>query len=195
MNQTSEVRQTSSKSEVEMRNLRQLECHLTKLHYFISDMDQASASLAYGMISLSLFQFFYSVFILINFWSTNLLIAFKEIVDCLFQLVGPFVLFEIGDLMESEAKRLLVTLEVMYLQNPSKELIQKHYGRTMSSLMRVFRVLNRMKYNCDNLMAINLGTMKKFIFYTLTFIFIVVQYGKWIYKGSPLECSWLVSAI
>lgn len=163
---------------IHIGDIHELEQHLTKLSLLTGDIDRSSAAFAFAMISLSLFQLFYSLFLLVKFWSTSGWLVLRSALECASRVVSPFVLFWVSDSMEREASALVATLEVMYLQNSTKGLIQKNYGATMSSLMRVFRVLRNIRYSCDNFLGINLGTMKRLIFYSLTIMFIVVQYGK-----------------
>lgn len=169
--------QASTTPVCTIRSLRQFELHLTKLDFFVGDMDRCAGSLVFAMCILSLVQFIYSIFFLIDFWRsyTNLLLG---VLYCLSRLSTPFLLFMSGNSMEREARKLLAELEVIYLQDSTQCLIYKQYGSTMASLSRVIKLLNSIKFSCDNLMNINLGTMKKFIFYTVTSMFIVVQYGK-----------------
>lgn len=165
-------------ARVDIGDIRALERHLTKLSLLAADIDRSSAALAFAMTSLSLFQVFYSLFLLVNFWSASRLALLRAALECASRLISPFVLFMASESMEREAARLVVRLEVMYLQNSSKALIQRKYGATMSSLMRVFRGLRALRFTCDNLLAINLGTIKRLLFYSLTIMFIVVQYGE-----------------
>lgn len=164
-----------------IRNLHQLEHHLTRLSLFVGDMDQCAAEVVCAMCFLVFIQFIYSVFFLVEVAKhfPGYLMVLFVFVCVLTQLTIPLRLFLSGDRMEKEAKRLLANLELIYLQDSSQCLIYKQHGsHMMASLARTIELLKTIRFNCDSTMNIDLATLKRFLLYLMTTIFIVVQYGK-----------------
>lgn len=162
-------------------NLRQLEFHVKQLEFFVSDIDQYLANLVFIMILVNFLHLIVGAFfVLESFRRPSVLI--RAISFCIARLFIPFCLFSCGNRLECEAKRVIADLELIYLENSSNSgsnsLLYKHYNSMMRSLLRIVDQLGRIRFACDNLMDINMGTMKKFLIYTLTAMFIVVQYGR-----------------
>jgi len=160
-----------------MQNLRHLETHLTRLDLFVGDIDRSNAAVVFSMTILSLIQFIYSLLFVIKLSKSIRLIAFG-LAYCLGRLTMPFILLMSGNLMERESKRLLAEIESIYLQANVHSVIHSQFGSQMASLERIIKLLESIKFNCDNLLGINMSTMKSFALYTLAAIFLVVQYGK-----------------
>lgn len=185
----SEATGAKQQSVCVIRNLHQLEYHISKLSFFVGDMDRCEPVTVFSMCFLVFIQFIYSVFFVIECsksssasWQIML-----GVVGVLTRLAIPLYLFSSGDWMEKQARKLLANLEIIYLQERSQSLIYKQYGsHTMASLTRVIKLLKSIRFNCDKTMNINLATMKRFFLYAVTTMFIVVQYGK--FNGFAQSC-------
>lgn len=165
-----------------IENLNHLEHHISKLSFFVGDMDRRSAEVIFSMSCLAFIQFIYGIFFLIEFSknSPSYLEKFIAFIIPLMRLSSPFYLFTLGDQMVKEANKLLANLEIMYMQesNQTSSIYKQYDSHDMFSLDRTIRLLKSIRFDCDKIMRINLATMKKFLLYALTTIFIVIQYGK-----------------
>lgn len=164
-----------------IRNLHQLELHITRLSLFVGDMDRCAAEVVCALCFLVFIQFIYTVFFMVemakNFRSFST--AIFAFICVLIQMAMPLCLFNSGDRMQKEAKKLLANLELIYLEDSSQRLVYKQHGSdTMASLARIIKLLKTIRFNCDKTMNIDLATLKRFILYLVTTIFIVVQYGR-----------------
>lgn len=158
--------------------LHQLEIHLTKLAFFVEDLDKNSAVMVYTLCQLCFVQTMVCVFCSLLFEAT--IINFVLILAYgLLRLVIPYQLFTSCGKMEEAARETSSILEATYLKYPSESLIYKQYESTLKSLSRIVKRLNSIRFTCDNLMEINTITIRNYAPYILTSTFIVIQFGKY----------------
>lgn len=160
--------------------LHQLDYHIQQLGFIVSDIDKNGPMLVFSMCLLGLNQLLHAVFFLTQL--TNSSVSLPVAVAWMTSRFSiPFSLFLHGNRMEQEAKRLISTLELMYMDSSSgsrNSILYMQQSNMMHSLSRIFLNLSNLKFTCEGLMDINLGAMKKFLIYTATGLFIVIQYGK-----------------
>ena len=160
-----------------IENIRQLESHLELMAIFVKELDCSMSMFVYALSLLSLSQCVYAVLFTIKLELTvrnlGLGLAFS-----LCRLVLPISLLCTGQFMAHEARRLLHQLEHIFAQDSSEMLVYKQHNESIHSWRRIFSSLERIQFNCDHLLRLDLSTVVKFSIYAMSSIFIILQFGK-----------------
>lgn len=171
-----------------IRNLHQLELHLTRVMLFVWDLNRCNPIFVYGQCLLGVTKFIEYSFVL-TVVETNssifITVLFLLLAHCLPQLC----IYLTGTWLERECKRLRneiekITFDSKYRFGPfsTQTFNQISYpessGRTTSCVNKIMLLLSQLKLNCDGLLSLTSQSLGKFIIYIVTVIFIVVQYGK-----------------
>lgn len=171
--------QNNEKPYFSISNLYELERHLTKVSNLMYDMDRIAPESMLALTAINFMQYFFLAYYLLFDRTWTLSVAY--ICICFARTLPISVMLISGTRLEKECKRLVIKLESIYLQNQSQSLIYKQMASSHLSLARIFKILERIRINCDGLMKINSGTLRKCFIYLATIMVIVVQYDALMY--------------
>lgn len=161
-----------------LRNLHELEVHLTRLNLFLKQVDIEVASAVY---LTSLYHFgalFYFVFLFKEMSSDYSFLRLT--LYSLGRVLPAASLFICGTLMERQVRRLLAQLEHIYLQEDTQCFMYRQLSGLKFPLWSIFKLLGSIEFDCDQLMHINLGTMRELLILLGACAFLVIQYGKYV---------------
>lgn len=195
-NETMTINEGNS-PKLELNSLQAIESHLKEIDSFISHLDYEEPILVCVMILLIMFLFVQTAFAMTDFYMAgNRKQASLQLICLLIRFFTLLSVFKSCDLVQTSGRKLLVLFERIYLQKYYGKRISKQdvystrindaaeeneiddYGCTMSSLKRIIKILDGIKFNCDTLLNIDLGTLIRLLLYTIAFMFIVIQYGE-----------------
>lgn len=162
-----------------INNLYQLERHLTRVRHLIYDIDQVGPESVLAITAINFMPYFFLAFHLTftKGWTVSIIM----ICLCFARSLPIIMALLAGSRVEKSCKKLVMILESRYLQTQTQSLIYKQMASSHLSLARTLKVLERIKLNCDGLMKIDSGTLKKCYLYIVTIILIVVQYDSLLY--------------
>lgn len=181
---------------LELKSLHELEWHLKDIDNFIIHLDYEEPILVCVMILLIIFLFVQTAITMTDVYLTGYYLeACWQLVWLAVRFLTLLSVFKSCDLVQLNARNLLLLFEQIYLQKCYTKQssirtmfkgVDSDHGPRMSSLKRIIETLNGIKFNCDTLLDINLGTLTRLLLYTVGFMFIVIQYGK-LYRLVPIS--------
>lgn len=157
-------------------NANQFERHFVQLDLFVSEVDRQAPSALFALSIINMVITVHTIFFVFELIYQDQYRLWLIVLYMVARLLPLMVLFVIGHSFEMEKKKLLSQLEVIYLQDPTQCLIYKHISDALFSMARIFKLLGSIRFNSDDLMVVNMETMKRYIIYIATTVFIIKQY-------------------
>jgi hypothetical protein len=167
--------QEPAAGEYVISSLFELERHLTQLYLFVTAIDRQSPAAVYSVIVANVMLILHASLYVreIPLEEVNWFFVF---VFCTGPFFPVFVLLLVGHLIEFENKHIITLMEKVYFEDSSQMLLYRQMKDSQYSLLRIFKLLDRIKFTCDHLLIINMETFKNLAFYILSGMFVVVQY-------------------
>lgn len=168
--------EAASQTTTSLTSLQQLERHLTQLQLLVSSVDRRSPASVLALVLTNCLNLYYIILYTIQLHTPSNLLHLLTLANLMARLLPLCTLFLHGHLLEAECRRLVSKFEVAYLQEQSQSLMYKQMLDAHWSLGRVLKLTESIKFDCNGLMAINLGTLAKCVVYIFGGVFVVLQY-------------------